>query len=53
MGGEEAPEIDARIEACGLPPRGRGREMNAIDQRLAARITPAWAGKRSKLKSYA
>ena len=34
------------FEPCeGSPPRGRGKDGQSVDEYVAQRITPAWAGK--------
>ena len=46
VGGEENHVSSSPSPAIGLPPRGRGRGTPSLRDPGAARITPAWAGKR-------
>ena len=47
VGGEKVRELPASASASGSPPRGRGKAFLTDPRKLAARITPAWAGKRA------
>ena len=47
VGGEEGTPRGRWHAGSGLPPRGRGREPDGHKSWYRARITPAWAGKRS------
>ena len=46
VGGEKVPLSRALCSTSGSPPRGRGKAAITARQVPAARITPAWAGKR-------
>ena len=45
VGGEEPRWWAWRARSVGLPPRGRGRDVNKTEMHQGKRITPAWAGK--------
>ena len=47
VGGEKPMSLRAALAPPGSPPRGRGKEEDESFAAHAARITPAWAGKRS------
>ena len=47
VGGEKLPGAGYAYNDRGSPPRGRGKEIMVTLQDINARITPAWAGKRS------
>ena len=49
VGGEEVGALAGIAGTAGLPPRGRGRAFWGRKRDRAGRITPAWAGKRSRL----
>ena len=49
VGGEKDAVTIANIGRQGSPPRGRGKAEAELDAETKARITPAWAGKRSVL----
>ena len=44
--GEKCPAVPLRCVLKGSPPRMRGKGVNPCNQRVAVRITPAYAGKR-------
>ena len=46
VGGEKTVIENQPCKLSGSPPRGRGKEENADENRQAHGITPAWAGKR-------
>ena len=46
VGGEEADIEKPDNPSVGLPPRGRGRDLQVRRWRKLVGITPAWAGKR-------
>ena len=46
VGGEKQMQEQAGKYWVGSPPRGRGKAIKDAGERQAARITPAWAGKR-------
>ncbi len=46
MGGEKRPGVKGALPPLGSPPHGRGKVLQPLPLRGAARITPAWAGKR-------
>ena len=48
VGGEKRSICSKQAETTGSPPRGRGKAAIPARQVPAARITPAWAGKRLK-----
>ena len=48
VGGEKAMILHIRAKVSGSPPRGRGKVYRVSHEKLLNRITPAWAGKRSK-----
>ena len=45
VGGEKAIPANATSAPAGSPPRGRGKELEAMGKDEKTRITPAWAGK--------
>ena len=47
VGGEEMQILGVWLCPKGLPPRGRGRAIQARAPAPRLRITPAWAGKRA------
>ncbi len=49
MGGEKANGSDAPDDDEGSPPRGRGKVHSVFKVRKHHRITPAWAGKSSRV----
>ena len=49
VGGEKWQKGEIKICTKGSPPRGRGKEPSSSRKRVLARITPAWAGKRTGL----
>ena len=49
MGGEKFLSALPCNPECGSPPRGRGKDERRRPGEIRARITPAWAGKRSSL----
>ena len=50
MGGEKNKELEGVWLPMGSPPRGRGKVLYRVPEVVPVRITPAWAGKRSKLQ---
>ncbi len=49
-GGEKNKELEGVWLPMGSPPRGRGKVLYRVPEVVPVRITPAWAGKRSKLQ---
>ena len=48
VGGEKSAQADRPDHARGSPPRGRGKAVFGFTVLRCARITPAWAGKRTE-----
>ena len=53
VGGEKARTLIVENEPQGSPPRGRGKGVFFFSGLCARRITPAWAGKSSRLSTQA
>ena len=45
VGGEKCKHPITGTSPTGSPPRGRGKDRRGAHMKIAARITPAWAGK--------
>ena len=45
VGGENSAHLIKGCEITGSSPRGRGKPVSIIDQRVGERLIPAWAGK--------
>ena len=48
VGGEKCHGYSVLCHSRGSPPRGRGKVIDEMSQKLEGRITPAWAGKSEK-----
>ena len=51
-GGEKCSALNFMPRRMGSPPHRPGKDIQCTNGKQAQRITPAWAGKRSKVKKY-
>ena len=52
VGGEKCSALNFMPRRMGSPPHRPGKDIQCTNGKQAQRITPAWAGKRSKVKKY-